>query len=143
MVVLFSIYSIGIEPNLILINIIPIENNGLYTLFHDKKVVQISDLHITSVGYREKKMIRIGDLKYIITMRSPSKPERVNWNSISERRLFDLKNDPLEQNNLYNDLKFRRICIHFEKMIIKIIKNSSKTNRSRKETKISEETIKQ
>jgi arylsulfatase A-like enzyme len=95
-----------------------------------------------SDGNIEKKMIIIGDLKYIITMRNPSKPERVNWDSISERRLFDLKNDPLEQSNLYTDLKFRRVCINFEKMIFKIIKNSSKTNRSIKKTTVNKETIK-
>ncbi len=96
-----------------------------------------------SEGSIEKKMIRIGDLKYIITMMAPSKSERVNWNLITRRRLFDLKNDPLEQRDLYPDLKFRRICIEFEKKLTRIIKNSAKSNVQRQKTTISKETIKQ
>ena len=91
----------------------------------------------------ERKMIRLGNLKYIITMKNPGKPGRVNWKEITERRLFDLKADPLEKNNLYNDLKSRRICIKLEKMLIHTIKNSAKTNLRVKETELSEETIKQ
>jgi len=89
----------------------------------------------------ERKMIRVGHLKYIITMKEPFKPGRINWNSIIMRRLYDLKEDPLEQNNLYKDLKFRRICIDFEKTLLKIINNSAKTNRSGKETKLDDETL--
>lgn len=89
----------------------------------------------------ERKMIRVGDLKYIITMQNPSKAERVNWNSITERRLFDLKNDPLEQNNLYKDLKYRKICNNLEKVLKKIIKSSAGTNRPVKKTKLNKKTI--
>jgi len=57
--VLLIIYSFLIEPNLISTNIVPIADEDLFSLFHDKKVVQISDLHITSVGHREKKLIKM------------------------------------------------------------------------------------
>jgi arylsulfatase A-like enzyme len=91
----------------------------------------------------ERKMIRVGDLKYIITMKNPSKPGRANWDSITGRKLFDLKEDPSEKNNLYKNLKYRQICIDFEKTLKRIIKNSARTNRTTKKTEISEETIKQ
>ena len=41
------------------VNEVSVTDNDLYRLFHDKKAVHISDLHITSVGYRERKLIRI------------------------------------------------------------------------------------
>jgi hypothetical protein len=110
-----------------------------YTKRNQKYIVSES----LSLSHIERKMIRLGDLKYIITMKDPSKPERVNWDSIIQRKLFDLKNDPQEKNNLYKDLKYRKACIEFEKMLMKIINNSAKFNRSQKETEITEETIKQ
>ncbi len=96
-----------------------------------------------SVAKLEKKMIRVGDLKYIVTMKDPSKPGRTNWDSITGRKLFDLKEDPGEKNNLYKDLKYRQICINLEKTLKRIIKNSARTNVTTKHTEISEETIKQ
>jgi hypothetical protein len=106
----------------------------------NKKYIVSESLSPTHI---EGKMIRLGDLKYIITMKNPSKPERVNWDSIIRRKLFDLKADPLEKNNLYKDLKYRKACIEFEKMLMKIINNSVNLNRSQKETEITEETLKQ
>jgi arylsulfatase A-like enzyme len=91
----------------------------------------------------ERKMIRIGNLKYIITMQNPAKTERVNWNSIKKRELYDLEADPLECNDLYGDLKFRQICIDFEKILYKIIKDSASKNFHIKKTKIKKETLKQ
>jgi arylsulfatase A-like enzyme len=96
-----------------------------------------------SIEKIERKMIMLGDLKYIITMGNPSKVERVNWNSISQRRLFDLKNDPLEQINLCKDLKFRGISTKLEKRLKKAIENSSKSHFKRKETTIDEKTLEQ
>jgi arylsulfatase A-like enzyme len=90
----------------------------------------------------ERKMIRRGNLKYIITMKNPSNPGRFDWDSIIQRKLFDLKTDPLEKNNLYKDLEYRQASIEFEKELFKIITDSVKLNRSQKETEISEETIK-
>ena len=55
----FFLYSLLLEPNLISIEETNIYNNNLYRLFHDKKIVHISDLHITSIGYREKKLIKL------------------------------------------------------------------------------------
>lgn len=89
----------------------------------------------------ERKMIRVGNLKYIVTMRNPSKSERANWDSITKRRLFDLKNDPLEKKNLYNDLEFRSLCIKFEEKLKRIIKKSASTNRTTGETTFDQETL--
>ena len=96
-----------------------------------------------SLPKQEKKLIRVGDLKYIITMENPAPGNRVNWEAVTERRLFDLKNDPLEKRNLYADLKFRGFCINFEKMLIKIIKDSTGANRPPKETTVDQETLNQ
>jgi hypothetical protein len=98
-----------------------------------------------SVGDFEKKMIRVGDLKFIITMTTeePFNRERTNWKAVTQRRLFDVKNDPLEQKNLYPDLKYRRICIELEKKLVQIIKNSAQSNFQVRETIIGKETINQ
>lgn len=96
-----------------------------------------------SLPHQEKKLIRVGNLKYTITMENPAPGNRVNWEAVTERRLFDLKNDPLEKKNLYHDLKFRGICINFEKMLMKIIKDSTGINRPAKETTIDKETLNQ
>ncbi|MGD2091286.1 MAG: sulfatase [Candidatus Aminicenantes bacterium] len=98
-----------------------------------------------SEGSYETKMIRIGDLKYMVTMtlNPPLNPQRVNWKAITQRRLFDLKNDPLEQRDLYPDLKYRRICIQLEKKLVQIINNSAQVGFQVRETAISQETIKQ
>jgi arylsulfatase A-like enzyme len=96
-----------------------------------------------SEGDFEKKMIRIGDLKYMITMENPSKPERINWETTTERRLYDLKNDPREQRNLYHHLKYRNTCLRFEKKLARIIKNSAQWNFKQQKTDISNETVEQ
>lgn len=89
----------------------------------------------------ERKMIRSGALKYIVTMQGPFKTGRVNWDNISERRLFDLKNDPLEKKNLFKDLKFRQTCINLEKMLRKIIDHSISTNLKTEEAEVGKETL--
>ncbi|MCP5102545.1 MAG: sulfatase-like hydrolase/transferase [bacterium] len=94
-------------------------------------------------GKNEMKMIRVGDLKYIVTMDKPTGRARINWDAVRERRLYDLKKDPLEKNNLYNDLKFRNLCINLEKMLKGIIKESAATNRTTGETDVDPETLKQ
>ncbi len=58
-IILLMIYSVLIEPNAIAINEVTVADEDLFALFHGKKVVQISDLHITSVGRREKKLIKM------------------------------------------------------------------------------------
>jgi hypothetical protein len=99
---------------------------------------------ISEGGY-ETKLIRIGDLKYMVTMilEGPPNQQRANWKAITQRRLFDLKNDPLEQRDLYPDLKYRRICIQLEKKLVQIIKNSAQSDFQVRETAISKETINQ
>jgi hypothetical protein len=98
-----------------------------------------------SEGGYEIKMLRLGDLKYMVTMalENPSNRQRTNWNVITQRRLFDLKNDPMEQQDLYPDLKYRRICIQLEKTLIRIINDSARTDFQTRETAISKETINQ
>ena len=58
-VFLLMIYSFLIEPNSITINRVPVADEGLFALLSSKKVVQISDLHIKSVGRRERKLIKM------------------------------------------------------------------------------------
>ncbi len=89
----------------------------------------------------ERKMIRMGNMKYIVTMKNPLKPERVNWEAIIERRLFNLKEDPLEKNNLYKDSRLKNICIELEKQLKKIVANAVDINRPKTATKISKETL--
>lgn len=99
---------------------------------------------ISEGGY-ETKMIRIGDLKYMVTMtmEEPLNQQRANWNAITRRRLFDLKSDPLEQRDLYPDLKYRSICIQLEKTLVRVIKDSARSDFQVRETEISKETINQ
>jgi arylsulfatase A-like enzyme len=119
-----------------------VQGNSLLE-YHQKRNQKYIVSEAVAIAGIERKMIRVGDLKYIITMKDPRKAERVNWDSIAKRELYDLKADPLERNNLYDDLKFRQICIDFEKMLFKIIKDSASKNLRVKETKIKKETLKQ
>jgi len=119
-----------------------IQGESLLTPQRKRKIKYIVSEAI-SESESEKKMLRVGNLKYIITMDKPAKPERVNWDLIVRRKLFDLENDPLEKNNLYKDLKFRGISIALEKMLLKIITKSSRVNRSGGEVGISQETLDQ
>jgi DNA polymerase III delta prime subunit len=90
----------------------------------------------------ERKMMRVGNLKYIITMVKPEKPGRINWDRVIDRRLYNLEEDPLEKKNLFEDEKFKNTCLNFEKALKKILKISVKYGPS-KETKLDEETINQ
>ena len=76
-------------------------------------------------------------------MKNPSKLDRVNWDGVKERRLFDLKNDPSEQRNLYNDVKFKEHSDNLEKMLKQILTESSRTNRTTAEVTLDEETLEQ
>ncbi len=91
----------------------------------------------------ELKMIRVGNLKYIVTMQNPSNPGRVNWDGINNRRLFDLKNDPLERNNLYDDLTFKEHSANLENMLKQILTESSSANSTNGEVLLDEETLEQ
>ncbi|UCH97575.1 MAG: sulfatase [Candidatus Aminicenantes bacterium] len=95
---------------------------------------------ITGPGI-EKKMIRLGHLKYIVTMKRPDKPGRVNWDNVIDRRLFDLETDPLEKKNLFKQSKFKNTCIHLEKILKKILEKSSGRYELTKEADIDKETL--
>ena len=87
-------------------------------------------------------MMRVGNLKYIITMVKPEEPGRVNWEQVIKPRLYNLKQDPLEKNNLFENEKFKNTGLNFEKALKKILKISVKYGPSKK-TKINQETIEQ
>jgi arylsulfatase A-like enzyme len=88
----------------------------------------------------ERKMLRVGNLKYIITMVKPEKPGRINWDWVIKPRLYNLKEDPLEKKNLFEEEKFKNTCQNLEKALKEILKTSVKYGPS-KETKLDEETI--
>ena len=96
-----------------------------------------------SQSHEERKMIRKGNLKYIVTMQNPSRLKGANWDSIKERRLFNLEEDPQERKNLYNDSKFRNDCSDLEKMLKEIIEESSSTNQTTGEITLDPETLEQ
>jgi len=91
----------------------------------------------------EMKMIRLGNLKYIITMREPSGTTRTNWLAVDQRRLFDLKNDPGETRNLFEDLKYRNLCKTLEKTLQKIIQDSGNGRWVADRAEVSAETLEQ
>jgi len=88
----------------------------------------------------ERKMLRVGNLKYIVTMVKPEKPGRINWDRVIKPRLYNLEEDPREKNNLYEDEKFKNTCLTLEKALKNILKISVKYGPS-KTTKLDEETI--
>jgi arylsulfatase A-like enzyme len=97
---------------------------------------------ITNKGI-EKKMIRLGNLKYIITMKKTDNRARVNWEKIKERRLYNLKTDPLEKINLYDTPEYKETCANLEKLLKRILDQSSDPDFSPKETTIEEKTLEQ
>lgn len=90
----------------------------------------------------ERKMLRTGNLKYIITMVKPEKPGRVNWDRVIKPRLYNLKEDPQEKKNLFEEEKYKNTCLNLEKALKNILKISVKYGPS-KTTKLDEETINQ
>ena len=94
-------------------------------------------------GVAEIKMIRADNLKYIVTMSAPSNRERVNWDAVTDRRLFDLNNDPSEEKNLYNDLKFSEHGINLEKKLKEILTESSRADQTTGEVTLDGETLEQ
>lgn len=89
----------------------------------------------------ETKMIRLGHLKYILSMKNPGYPGRINWEQISRRRLYDVKSDPLEQKNLYGMEEFKNTHLNLEKMLKVILENSSSPFGPSKEAKVDKEFI--
>ena len=94
-----------------------------------------------SVTGVERKMIRQGALKYIVTMPDPEGAARMNWKGINEKRLFDLKNDPQESINLFPDLSFNKTCNSMERALLSEIRRSAESNTGMKKSKLSEETL--
>lgn len=88
----------------------------------------------------ERKMMRVGNLKYIITMVKPEKPGRINWDRVIKPRLYNLKEDPREKKNLFEDAQFKNTCLNLEKAFKEILKTSVKYGPSKK-TKLDEETL--
>ncbi len=92
---------------------------------------------------RERKMIRLGSMKYIVTMRKVSGKEKANWQMISKRRLFDLKSDPGETRNLAEASGFQRVRDDLERKLREIIRRSASDRFAAETTEMSEETLKQ
>jgi len=88
----------------------------------------------------ERKMLRVGNLKYIITMVKPEKTCRVNWDRVIKPRLYDLEADPQEAKNLLEDEKFKKTGLDLEKVFKEILKISAKYGPG-KTTTLDEETI--
>ncbi len=59
LIIVLLCYSLIIEPGRISVNTVTVADDHLSGLLGEKKVVHISDLHITSFGYREKKLIKM------------------------------------------------------------------------------------
>jgi arylsulfatase A-like enzyme len=95
----------------------------------------------TSNNKIEKKMIFYKGIKYILSMSEPFGPARTNWNSITERKLFNLVQDPNERRDLYGDPQYKTIGQEYENMLIQTIKASSENSPLSKKTNLSKETI--
>jgi arylsulfatase A-like enzyme len=90
---------------------------------------------------KERKMLRMGDMKYIVTMAKAKGPARVNWKQVTQRRLFNLATDPHEKDNLFKQRKFRALAQKFERILKKKIRQSAKLNRTTKTTVLEQKTI--
>lgn len=97
---------------------------------------------ITNSGM-EKKMIRLGNLKYIITMKKPDNRARVNWEKITERRLYNIKTDTEEKINLYDKPEYKETCANMEKLLKKILEASAKNDFTPTETTLEKKTLEQ
>ena len=91
----------------------------------------------------ELKMIRVDNLKYIVTMANPANRERVNWNTITNRRLFDLEKDPSEAKNLLSDSNFLEHGVHLEKKLKQILAESSGADQTAGEVTLDQDTLEQ
>ena len=91
----------------------------------------------------ERKMIRMKDLKLMLTMRGPLNLARANWKRIYERRLFHLTLDPGEMENRIQSPKYHMKAMRMEKLLVRSWLRSARLNTGKNETAISEETRKQ
>ena len=74
----------------------------------------------------ERKMIRLKDLKLILTMRSPLNLARANWKRICERKLFHLTLDPGEMENRIQSPTYHVSALRMEKLLIRSLLRSSR-----------------
>ena len=118
----------------------PVQGESLLTPYTKRKRNYFISEALVDPGI-EKKMIRVGDLKYTVTMKNPAKPGRVNWDRVIERKLFNLKEDPLEKINLYKNLKYRNLCRDLEKMLERLVRNSISAYGPAKNANIDKETL--
>ncbi|HLP59029.1 MAG TPA: sulfatase-like hydrolase/transferase, partial [Candidatus Deferrimicrobium sp.] len=141
----FPVSLVDVVPTILDFYKIPVpgfvQGESLLTPWEKRKKNLVSEA--TSDRLVEKKMIRMGDLKYIVTMKGPFSNDRANWDAVTGRRLYDLKNDPGEKTNLYDSLKYKGVCVNFEKMLREIVKKSAVTNLTTKETTVDQETLNQ
>lgn len=84
----------------------------------------------------------MGDFKLIVDMRDVRFPGRINWKGITHRRLFNLKDDPGEQENLIKKMIYRKIGFDYERLLIQVINRSVNFGHMGKTTKIKKETLK-
>ncbi len=96
-----------------------------------------------SQSNEELKMIRADHMKYIVTMDGPSNRERVNWANVKNRRLYDLKNDPSEMNNVVSDAKYAAHAANLETKLKQILLESSSADRTTGEVTLDKETLEQ
>jgi len=57
--VLLIFYALVIEPNVITLNRVAIRSNSLSRVLQGRVVVHISDLHIDTIGFRERKLVSV------------------------------------------------------------------------------------
>lgn len=117
-----------------------VQGQSLLTAHEEKKYdFFISESTVNPL--KERKMIRMGDMKYIVTMKKARGPARLNWKKVTQRRLFNLKTDPGEKINLFPKRKFRALGLKLEKMLKKILNQSASTNRNTRSVPLDKETI--
>lgn len=96
-----------------------------------------------SIRNMERKMIRINKFKYILSMKNPRGPGRMNWEQVNRRRLFHLGNDPAELRNLFPYRAYKNVITEMEKRLARILLESVRLNQGGGKEQISEETRRQ
>ena len=124
-------YGIAMPPHL--------QGESLWRKKRPDRIV-VSEATILGKGV-ERKMILSGGFKYIVTMQETDPRFRINWNKVSERRLFHLPNDPLEKTDLSKNPKYIQTGNRLEEMLKEIIRQSAAANFKRKEGVMDKKTL--